>query len=566
MAAQSTSAEDTPSLALTPSLAYHRLVWHNDTAGLQSLVQQQQQLQKSPSPKSTNTNSELIDVNTQDVYGNTPLLLAVQLGRTECVKLLLAHGAKTKYRNSAGWSPIHEAICYGDRDLLREIFLVWSDRSANEFDSKIDGIMEKIRNIGDFYLSVEWKFSSWVPLLGRVLPSDQWKIYKKGTSVRIDTSLVDFSKSSLSWKRGSMSFLFDFTVDKKQSLTSRVLGRANDRASKGKVSIYVADHINKVYAKISKDDELPSYSHSHAGTGTGASAVIDEEVEDKLDALMSTPLINVTSPGVIEFQRSRSGFIGFRHDKNETVGNYNCRVYDVKNIYLLTQKRLEHLSDDEKKEFEKASKLMNSTALNKELEEELKIDENDLDMIDEPKVHRQSLPRPPPPTISESQYFNNNKPLTPVMIYTSAQSMRDELQADGLSRLTSQQRDSILSFQSPPVLGRPIDCIQDLKTYTASVWQSDEFPLRVETIVAILDLVAPHQRHVEKIRTFIESRLPPGFPVKIQLPIFPTITATVTFSDYSDASIDASLLRVPSEYREDPSKFKLFFKEHHAAQ
>lgn len=33
----------------------------------------------------------------------------------ECVQLLLAHGAPVKIKNLAGWSPLAEAISYGDR-------------------------------------------------------------------------------------------------------------------------------------------------------------------------------------------------------------------------------------------------------------------------------------------------------------------------------------------------------------------------------------------------------------------------------------------------------------------
>lgn len=34
---------------------------------------------------------------------------------SECVHLLLAHGAPVKIKNLAGWSPLSEAISYGDR-------------------------------------------------------------------------------------------------------------------------------------------------------------------------------------------------------------------------------------------------------------------------------------------------------------------------------------------------------------------------------------------------------------------------------------------------------------------
>lgn len=35
----------------------------------------------------------------------------------ECTLLLLAHGATVKVKNSQGWSPLAEAISYGDRQI-----------------------------------------------------------------------------------------------------------------------------------------------------------------------------------------------------------------------------------------------------------------------------------------------------------------------------------------------------------------------------------------------------------------------------------------------------------------
>lgn len=37
----------------------------------------------------------------------------------ECVYLLLAHGAPVKVKNNLGWSPLAEAISYGDRQISK---------------------------------------------------------------------------------------------------------------------------------------------------------------------------------------------------------------------------------------------------------------------------------------------------------------------------------------------------------------------------------------------------------------------------------------------------------------
>ena len=63
-----------------------------------------------------------IDIGGRDVPGgNTALHLAVMLGRRECVQLLLAHGAPVKLKNTAGWSPLAEAISYGERQTIASL-------------------------------------------------------------------------------------------------------------------------------------------------------------------------------------------------------------------------------------------------------------------------------------------------------------------------------------------------------------------------------------------------------------------------------------------------------------
>ena len=46
-----------------------------------------------------------------------------------------------------------------------------------------------------------------MPLVSRILPSDICKIYKRGSSIRLDTTLLDFN--DMKWERGDISFVFN---------------------------------------------------------------------------------------------------------------------------------------------------------------------------------------------------------------------------------------------------------------------------------------------------------------------------------------------------------------------
>lgn len=54
--------------------------------------------------------------------GQTPLTFACQLGRKECIKVLINHGANTLLKNKDNWSPFDEAVSYGDRDIVELIY------------------------------------------------------------------------------------------------------------------------------------------------------------------------------------------------------------------------------------------------------------------------------------------------------------------------------------------------------------------------------------------------------------------------------------------------------------
>lgn len=45
-----------------------------------------------------------------------------------------------------------------------------------------------------------------VPLVSRLCPSDVYKVFKRGSNVRIDTTLLGFDHTT--WQRGNRSYIF----------------------------------------------------------------------------------------------------------------------------------------------------------------------------------------------------------------------------------------------------------------------------------------------------------------------------------------------------------------------
>nr|XP_057922468.1 ankyrin repeat domain-containing protein 13C-like isoform X2 [Doryrhamphus excisus] len=402
-------------------------------------------------------------ISQKDVHGNTPLHLAVMLGHKECALLLLAHNAPVKIKNIQGWSPLAEAISYGDRQMITAILRKLKQQSRESVEDKRPKLLKALRELGDFYLELHWDFQSWVPLLSRMLPSDTCKIYKQGINIRLDTTLIDFI--DMKCQRGDLSFIFNGEAPPSQSFV-------------------VLDNEAKVYQRIHRDES-------------------EMETEEEVDILMSSDIYSATlSTKSISFSRSQIGWL-FREDKTERVGNFLADFYAVNGLVLESRKRREHLSEED---------ILRNKAIMESLSKGGSISEHNFE-----SVRRQSLSAPPSNTISWEEYIT-------------------------------------AEHGKPPHLGRELMCKESKKHFKATVAMSQDFPLGIESLLNVLEVVAPF-KHFNKLREFVQMKLPPGFPVKLDIPVFPTITATVTFQEFHYDQFEGSLFIIPPEYKEDPSRF-----------
>lgn len=73
-------------------------------------------------------------------------------------------------------------------------------------------------------------------------------------------------------------------------------------------------------------------------------------------------------------------------------------------------------------------------------------------------------------------------------------------------------------------------------------------------LLNVLEVIAPF-KHFSKLRDFITFKLPTGFPVKVEIPILPTVTAKITFQHFEFRDdIPDDLFKVPKGYTEDPTR------------
>eukprot|EP00753_Platysulcus_tardus_P007004 PLAT14767.1.p1 GENE.PLAT14767.1~~PLAT14767.1.p1 ORF type:complete len:701 (-),score=326.92 PLAT14767.1:1516-3348(-) len=98
------------------------------------------------------------------------------------------------------------------------------------------------------------------------------------------------------------------------------------------------------------------------------------------------------------------------------------------------------------------------------------------------------------------------------------------------------------------------------KNFKAKLYMvEDGFPLSVEQILPLVEVMARSARHYENFQRFFKLALPPGFPVKCELPVLPTVTGRLSWENIELMTPAADKFTVPSSfvYREpEDSKTK----------
>uniref|UniRef100_A0A8C6QBE7 Ankyrin repeat domain 13A n=1 Tax=Nothobranchius furzeri TaxID=105023 RepID=A0A8C6QBE7_NOTFU len=279
----------------------HSAVWEND---FRKLEEELRSLQN--------------EIETMDPRGRTPLHLAVSLGHLETVRVLLRHGAQVTKENAHNWTVLQEAVSTGDPEMVQ---LVLQRRDYLKASTALGGVPElllKIRESPDFYMEMKWEFTSWIPLLSRICPSDVCRIWKSGACLRVDTTLLGFE--NMTWIRGRRSYIF--------------------RGDGSCAELMEMNHDDGVV-----DVERFNISQEVEDVTLESMQPAEQEVAKRL----TTPIVNTyLDTKNIAFERSKSGIWGWKTDKTEVVNGFESKVFNVNNVNVVIRTRTEHLTDEEK--------------------------------------------------------------------------------------------------------------------------------------------------------------------------------------------------------------------------
>ncbi|TRY83909.1 hypothetical protein DNTS_014655 [Danionella cerebrum] len=394
----------------------HNLVWNNQYQELDRELQVKQH-----------------DLERLDPRGRSPLELAVCLGHLESARVLLRHTADPTHTNPQGWTVLQEAVSTGDPELVQLVLQYRDFRRATERLAGIPELLSKLRQV---------ILTRYIPLVSKVCPSDVYRVWKSGSCLRVDTTLLGFEH--MTWLKGRRSYIF--------------------KGGESGAMVMEVDHEKQVVYT-----EPLTLSPREAPSLLAAMLPSQENTAQRLTSPIVSTHLNTRN---IAFERNKSGIWGWRSEKTEVVSGYEAKVYSASNVELVTRSRTEHLSDQDKSRSKEQH--VSSTGS---------------------QVSQCASPHNPT-AITAEEYFDA------------------EFNLNG--------RD----------IGRPMELTSKVQRFKATLWLSEAHPLSLaEQVTPIIDLMAISNAHFAKLRDFITLRLPPGFPVKIEIPLFHVLNARVTFSN-----------------------------------
>ncbi|XP_021719716.1 ankyrin repeat domain-containing protein 13C-like [Chenopodium quinoa] len=468
--------------------------------------------------------SSLLDRRDDIPFRDTPLHLAVRLNDAVSAQLLASAGADVSLQNSSGWNPLQDAVCRRKLEIARILVQHHHLAAWAKWRRRLPRLLAVLRRMRDFYLEIQFHFeSSFVPFIGKIAPSDTYRIWKRDGNLRADTTLAGFDGMKI--QRADQSFLF--------------LGDGDPEKDIPEGSLIV----------LNRDDGKIFDAFENAG-----SPMTDDDVAAFCSQTsVYRPGMDVTKAELIPRTNWR------RQDKIESVGEWKAKVFDVQNVVFSFRSRKVSSRDeqvlplelDEEDDFLVAENFelnfddkRRHSSFVKEEREWVSVGRKSVDINFAPSSKVAERRRGSSvneasriPVLERGRGSSvNEASRIPIMERGRGSSVNE---ASRIPVVPERRRASSVNEGSriPVVAASSVEVKTKEKEYVKSlrptVWLTEDFPLKTEEVLPLLDILANKVKAVRRLRELLTTKFPPGsFPVKIAIPVVPTVRVVITFSKF----------------------------------
>ncbi|KAG5077026.1 hypothetical protein JHK82_055721 [Glycine max] len=413
-------------------------------------------------------------VDRRDVpHGDTPLHMAAKLGDIVATEMLMDAGANGRLKNKEGWTAVRQAIINKqDKIAMVMIKYSWNDPD-NKYFRRLPRYIGTMRRMKDFYMEISFHFeSSVIPFISRIAPSDTYKIWKKGGNMRADMTLAGFDGLKIKRSNQSVLFLGDGT---------------SDDESKFPGSLFKVLHKEKKVYVVSPSLDAPT----------------DRDVKDTLAKKSRSE--SVRRVGLDVSQALLVPQLTWRRkERKEMVGPWKAKVYDMQNVvFSMKSRRIPGAPPPEAKPAPKKTKKKDNGKIEDILtDEERKQFEAAMNSSDD---NGHSHNRAKKEKKGRSGGHRDHKE-------------RKTNSAQPAEHFVNQKGESQFKRGMMPAL-----------------WLSQNFPLKIDELLPMLDILAEKLKAVRRLRELLTTKLPKeSFPVKVAIPVVSTVRVLVTFTKFEE--------------------------------
>ncbi|RZC52147.1 hypothetical protein C5167_020573 [Papaver somniferum] len=503
------------------------------------------------------TQADLVSasIDRRDVPGReTPLHLAVRLRDAISAEILMCAGADWSLQNENGWSALQEAVCTREDSIAMIIARHYQPLAWEKWCRRLPRIVSSAARIRDFYMEITFHFeSSVIPFIGRIAPSDTYRIWKRGSNLRADMTLAGFDGFRI--QRSDQTFLF--------------LGEGYS-SDDGNVSVPPGSLIVLAH----KEKEI-----TNALEGAG-NRPTEAEVAHEV-ALMSQT--NMYRPGIDVTQAELIPHINWRRqERTEMVGSWKAKVYDMLHVMVSVKSRRvpgamtdeelfaaendertvggadndefdDVLTAEERKQLDSALRMGgNSDGLGEDEEHgACEAQENGAGGSNEncepnsftkekkswfdwkKKGSKHGVDDPEDSKILKK--FSKLAPEEGDQKRLDYQRSSSDLHKDDSGDVKKGKEKTSKKKKKSGATGESKSESEYKKGLRPVLWLTPDFPLKTEELLPLLDILANKVKAVRRLRELLTTKLPHGtFPVKIAIPIVPTIRVIVTFTKFEE--------------------------------
>ncbi|XP_057961899.1 uncharacterized protein LOC131153545 [Malania oleifera] len=551
--------EDWSKYANSPA---HLAVARRDYAALKRLISSLPRLSKAGE---VNTEAESLEaeivadavsavIDRRDVPGReTPLHLAVRLRDPISAEILMAAGADWSLQNEHGWSALQEAVCTREESIALIIARHYQPLAWAKWCRRLPRIVASAARIRDFYMEITFHFeSSVIPFIGRIAPSDTYRIWKRGSNLRADMTLAGFDGFRI--QRSDQTFLF----------LGEGYSSEDGNMSLPAGSLIVLSH---------KEKEI-----TNALEGAGAQpteAEVAHEVVMMSQTNMYRPGIDVTQAELVPHLNWR------RQERTEMVGNWKAKIYDMLHVMVSVKSRRvpgamtdeelfsadgeerianggdnddydDLLTAEEKMQLDSALCMGQSDGIGEEegnsfLECQENGSASSFESCESNGVVKEKKSwfawnkkgskngGEDPEDSKILKKFSKLAPEGSNHRPNDSQRSSSEFLREDTGDTRKGKDKSSKKKKKKGAASEPKHESEYKKGLRPVLWLTPDFPLKTEEVLPLLDILANKVKAVRRLRELLTTKLPPcTFPVKVAIPIVPTIRVLVTFTKFEE--------------------------------